>query len=82
MEIIEKYFGSFRELLWKIFKIKPFRKISKIILENFEKLSEIFLEISRNINESFESYSEKCFQKCWKISRIIKEYFEIHFIKF
>ncbi len=38
--IIKKYFGSFRELFWKISK----------------KFPEIFLEISRNINEIFENY--------------------------
>ncbi len=61
MEIIEEYLGSIRELLRKIFRIKSFREISKIILENFGKLPEIFLEISRNINEIFKSKFEKCF---------------------
>ncbi len=65
LEIIDKYFGSFRELFRKfreafrkIFKIRSFQKILKIISENWEKLSEIFLEISRNINEIFENYFE------------------------
>ncbi len=59
LEINEKYFGSFRELFRKIFLIKSFRKIWKIISENFGKRPEIFLEISRNINEIFENYFEK-----------------------
>ncbi len=50
LKIIEKNFGLFR----KIFKIKSFQKILKIILENFGKLPEIFLEISENINEICE----------------------------
>ncbi len=61
LEIIKKYFGLFRELFRKVFKIKSLRKISKIISENFGKLPEIFLEISRNINEIFENYFETCF---------------------
>ncbi len=45
LEIIEKYFGSFREFFVKFFKLSHFEKC--------RKLSEIFLEISRNINEIF-----------------------------
>ncbi len=55
----ENYFGKFRKVLRKIFKIKSYRKTSKIISENFGKLTQIFPEISRNINEIFENYFEK-----------------------
>ncbi len=84
------YFGKFGriisrnslKIIRKIIKIKSFRKMWKIILENFGKLPEIFLEISKNINEIFENYFEKIFYKFRKISRIIAENFEILFVKF
>ncbi len=49
-EYFEKYFRHFR-VFRKIFRTKSFRKISKIILENFWKLIEIYLEVTRNIIE-------------------------------
>ncbi len=45
-----KYFEHLR-VFWKIFSTKSFRKISKIISENFWKLPELFLEVTRNITE-------------------------------
>ncbi len=49
-EDFEKYFGHFR-VFWKIFRIKSFQKMPKIIAENFWKLPEIFLEVKRDITE-------------------------------
>ncbi len=52
-------FGKFRELFRKVLRIESFRKVSKIILENFEiylgKFWEILPKFLRIISKNFET---------------------------
>ncbi len=98
----EENFGIFWEILWtfsiifpKIFRIKSFRKTSKIISENFWKLPEIFLQVSRNIAEilgfvlkifknisgKFNNYCGEFWELFHNILRNISENFEKYFGK-
>ncbi len=90
--IISKNFKENFEIFWEIlctfsiifrktFRIKSFRKTSKIISENFWKLPEIFLKVSTNIAEIL-----RFVLKIWKMFRensiIIAENFENYFTTF